>query len=262
MMLFRMSTLSQSRPPILRALSTNAFSALKEAKERQVLKLPPPSEDAPIWGFFEKNSPAEKPDGSFEAVVHGRAYEAEELRMKSFEDLHKLHFVLLVEKTRLQNALERARKASISFPSPERLRLVRRSMARLQTVLTERQRARRGTRLEEEAEAGMPEDTDGLTLTERFEKDKLESRTVLLPKRRKEVEDMNEQELLWYKTRLRNTGGTLGGKTVRRSPGGASGGQKTKRQYARAKQFEREVFEFIQNVKNEKKAAAKKAAAN
>eukprot|EP01129_Flabellula_baltica_P005781 TRINITY_DN2117_c0_g1_i2.p1 TRINITY_DN2117_c0_g1~~TRINITY_DN2117_c0_g1_i2.p1 ORF type:complete len:122 (-),score=29.14 TRINITY_DN2117_c0_g1_i2:16-381(-) len=73
----------------------------------------------------------------------GRAWSASELRLKSFSDLHKLWFVLLKEKNMLLTQREAFRKSGEreSYPSPYRLRKVRKSMARIQVVLGERKKA-------------------------------------------------------------------------------------------------------------------------
>jgi large subunit ribosomal protein L47 len=81
----------------------------------------------------------------------GRAWRASELRLKSFDDLHKLWFVLLKERNMLVTqrklpAEDEKGKLPFKNTAKSRLRKVRDSMARLLTVLTER-------RLAEEREA-------------------------------------------------------------------------------------------------------------
>ena len=61
----------------------------------------------------------------------GRAWETSELRLKSFEDLQGLWYVLLKEKYA-------ARGSRVRMRAPHRIKMVRRSMAKIKTVLTER----------------------------------------------------------------------------------------------------------------------------
>ena len=68
----------------------------------------------------------------------GRAWRASELRLKGYDDLHGLWFVLLKERNMLETERIRARKRSEHMENPARLRKVRQSMSRLKTVLRER----------------------------------------------------------------------------------------------------------------------------
>jgi large subunit ribosomal protein L47 len=71
----------------------------------------------------------------------GRAWKADELRLKSFEDLHTLWYVLLKERNMLLSERERARMRKLQrMPQVDRLVKVRLSMARIQAVLEERKR--------------------------------------------------------------------------------------------------------------------------
>ena len=79
----------------------------------------------------------------------GRSWKASELRLKSFEDLHKLWFVLVKERNMLETERDVAKRRGVQMNNPARLRKVRVSMARLKTVLNERSReykARSATR--------------------------------------------------------------------------------------------------------------------
>mmetsp|Transcript_541 Transcript_541/g.629 ORF Transcript_541/g.629 Transcript_541/m.629 type:complete len:208 (-) Transcript_541:340-963(-) len=89
-----------------------------------------------IEDFFETS-----PDYKFgEKPLYGHAWTAEMLRTKSFEDIHKLWYVLLKEQNKL--ASEKYQLKVQGTPEPpcqgERLSMVKKSMIRVKTVLTER----------------------------------------------------------------------------------------------------------------------------
>ncbi|CAI9283878.1 unnamed protein product [Lactuca saligna] len=88
----------------------------------------------PLEEFFEidRNPEEDKP------VVYGRSWKATELRLKSWEDLHKLWYVLLKEKNMLMTQRQMLHAQNLRFPNPERLPKVRKSMCRIKHVLTER----------------------------------------------------------------------------------------------------------------------------
>ncbi|KAF8927417.1 54S ribosomal protein L4 mitochondrial [Dissophora ornata] len=71
----------------------------------------------------------------------GRAWRASELRIKSFDDLHKLWYVLLKERNLLAAQKEEARRFHISkqyFSNKGRQIKCQKSMARIKFVLNER----------------------------------------------------------------------------------------------------------------------------
>lgn len=70
----------------------------------------------------------------------GRAWSAAELRLKSFEDLQKLWFVLLKEKNMLATYKNLCRQNNIVMMNPERSGKVRDSMAAIKQVVGERSR--------------------------------------------------------------------------------------------------------------------------
>mmetsp|Transcript_1049 Transcript_1049/g.1308 ORF Transcript_1049/g.1308 Transcript_1049/m.1308 type:complete len:143 (+) Transcript_1049:59-487(+) len=78
-----------------------------------------------------------------ENPVAGRGWEASELRRKSFDDLHKLWFVLYKERNVLLTETQRARRNNLRIKFPQRKHHVRKSMARIKRVLSERRAAYR-----------------------------------------------------------------------------------------------------------------------
>ncbi|XP_065872344.1 uncharacterized protein [Euphorbia lathyris] len=88
----------------------------------------------PLEEFFELDRipDEEKP------VIYGRSWKASELRLKSWDDLQKLWFVLLKEKNMLMTQRQMLNAQNLRFPNPERLPKVRKSMCRIKHVLTER----------------------------------------------------------------------------------------------------------------------------
>ncbi len=69
------------------------------------------------------------------------AWSADELRIKSNVDLHKLWFVLLKERNMLLTMEHECNDKVELFPSPERIDKVNISMANIETVVRERNRA-------------------------------------------------------------------------------------------------------------------------
>jgi len=177
--------------------------------------------NAPIRKFFEETRLPPRPNGMPQSIPVGRPWFARELRLKSFEDLHKLHFVLLVERNKLLNEKFRHRKHNQVFPSPERLKNVRTSMARLQTVLTER--------AHESMDLKM---TEGLDFSD-------------------EKPELTEAQEKWFRARnhLRKP------REHRPSSPRASGGQKTKRKMQMALEFEADTLDYIAKLEKSRKDA-------
>ncbi|KAJ8536400.1 hypothetical protein K7X08_034801 [Anisodus acutangulus] len=103
------------------AAAAASFSATREALN-------------PLEQFFEVDRTPEddKP------VVYGRGWKASELRLKSWDDLQKLWYVLLKEKNMLMTQRQMLNAQNLRFPNPERISKVRKSMCRIKHVLTER----------------------------------------------------------------------------------------------------------------------------
>lgn len=73
--------------------------------------------------------------------VNYRACSADELRIKSNVDLHKLWFILLKERNMLLTMEHECNDKTELFPSPERIDKVKLSMENIETVVRERNRA-------------------------------------------------------------------------------------------------------------------------
>ncbi|KAI9319773.1 mitochondrial 39-S ribosomal protein L47 (MRP-L47)-domain-containing protein [Dichotomocladium elegans] len=90
-----------------------------------------------LYQFFEGGEALPK------QIWTGRAWKASELRSKSFDDLHKLWYVLLKERNLLATQREEARRLGINkqvWTNAGRLKKCQKSMARIKFVLNERQR--------------------------------------------------------------------------------------------------------------------------
>ncbi|KAI9495105.1 mitochondrial 39-S ribosomal protein L47 (MRP-L47)-domain-containing protein [Zychaea mexicana] len=86
--------------------------------------------------FFENGEALPK------QIWTGRAWKASELRLKSFDDLHKLWYVLLKERNVLATQREEAKRMGINkqiWTNAGRLKKCQKSMARIKFVLNERQ---------------------------------------------------------------------------------------------------------------------------
>mmetsp|Transcript_58359 Transcript_58359/g.79556 ORF Transcript_58359/g.79556 Transcript_58359/m.79556 type:complete len:127 (-) Transcript_58359:385-765(-) len=82
----------------------------------------------------------------------GRSWDASDLRRKSFEDLHKLWFVLYKERNALLSELTRVKRVK-NKPRIEtemlKMHKVRKSMGGIKTVLAERRKAYKDARLDD-----------------------------------------------------------------------------------------------------------------
>ncbi|XP_031485051.1 uncharacterized protein LOC116254100 [Nymphaea colorata] len=88
----------------------------------------------PLEEFFE----ADRSKEDDKPVVYGRSWKAAELRLKSWDDLQKLWYVLMKEKNMLMTQRQMLHSQNLRFPNPERIPKVRKSMCRIKHVLTER----------------------------------------------------------------------------------------------------------------------------
>ena len=77
----------------------------------------------------------------------GRSWTVQELRRKSFDDLHKLWLVLYKERNMVQTELVLCRRNQVTLPQPNRLRKIQKSMGAIRHVLGERKRERIASKL-------------------------------------------------------------------------------------------------------------------
>ncbi|KAJ3047900.1 39S ribosomal protein L47, mitochondrial [Rhizophlyctis rosea] len=68
----------------------------------------------------------------------GRAWKSDELRIKSFDDLHKLWWVCLKEVNKLKSQQKEAGRYKVLFPHDQRLQQTRQTMSKIKLVLWER----------------------------------------------------------------------------------------------------------------------------
>jgi large subunit ribosomal protein L47 len=85
----------------------------------------------------------------------GRSWSAKELRRKSYQDLHKLWYVLYKEKNMLLTEQQLSRRRQVTFPQPERLYKVQKSMGAIKQVLGERKREKVAVHLASQMEKAM-----------------------------------------------------------------------------------------------------------
>jgi large subunit ribosomal protein L47 len=85
----------------------------------------------------------------------GRSWSATELRRKSYEDLHKLWYVLYREKNMLLTEQQLSRRRTLVFPQPARMKKVQKSMGAIKQVLGERKRKKIAAHLSSKMEEAM-----------------------------------------------------------------------------------------------------------
>eukprot|EP00238_Polyblepharides_amylifera_P000579 CAMPEP_0196571096 /NCGR_PEP_ID=MMETSP1081-20130531/1260_1 /TAXON_ID=36882 /ORGANISM="Pyramimonas amylifera, Strain CCMP720" /LENGTH=144 /DNA_ID=CAMNT_0041887871 /DNA_START=248 /DNA_END=682 /DNA_ORIENTATION=- len=77
-------------------------------------------------------------------VVVGLEWDAKNLRNKSFDDLHRLWYILLKEQNALLTESYHLKVVKKTLDAPHRVKMVKKSMARIKLVLTERAIAEAG----------------------------------------------------------------------------------------------------------------------
>ncbi|KAI8092181.1 mitochondrial 39-S ribosomal protein L47 (MRP-L47)-domain-containing protein [Gilbertella persicaria] len=113
-------------------LNVRSFSTSRAALSTEAT----PAKPTGLYQFFENNEALPKQNWT------GRAWKAQELRQKSFEDLHKLWYVLLKERNVLATQREEAKRLKLPkqiWTNQGRLQKCKKSMARIKFVLNERQ---------------------------------------------------------------------------------------------------------------------------
>ncbi|CAN6166405.1 unnamed protein product [Urochloa humidicola] len=120
-----------------RALGRRLFSSAAAATESAAAASTSAVRKAqnPLEEFFEveRSTEEDKPPPHY-----GRSWKACELRLKSWDDLQKLWYVLLKEKNMLMTQRQMLHAENLRFPNPERVSKVKKSMCRIKHVLTER----------------------------------------------------------------------------------------------------------------------------
>jgi large subunit ribosomal protein L47 len=85
----------------------------------------------------------------------GRSWSAKELRRKSYQDLHKLWYILYKERNMLLTEQQLSRRRQLTFPQPERFYKVQKSMGAIRQVLGERKREKVAAHLASQMEKSM-----------------------------------------------------------------------------------------------------------
>jgi Mitochondrial 39-S ribosomal protein L47 (MRP-L47) len=138
-------SLCSSAPSVATSATTRAAKVRVSTSDPSVKSL---AANAGIRGFLDSG-------GGAGATKTGRSWRTAELRLKSYEDLHRLWFVLVRERNVLLTEKEWCRSHGRHWlRGPSNLVKVKRSMARLKGVVGERTRAYKTKRgLEMQAEA-------------------------------------------------------------------------------------------------------------
>ncbi|KAK0718218.1 mitochondrial 39-S ribosomal protein L47 (MRP-L47)-domain-containing protein, partial [Lasiosphaeria miniovina] len=113
---------------------------LPKPVERSQLPHIETDENHGLWDFFyDRQTVAQAPE---EDAKHGRGWSVEELRHKSWDDLHRLWWVCVKERNRIATATWERNKSKLGFGDAEsktRDSQVRLTMRGIRHVLTERQ---------------------------------------------------------------------------------------------------------------------------
>ncbi|KAJ1254749.1 hypothetical protein BS78_K328400 [Paspalum vaginatum] len=117
-----------------RVLGRWLFSSAAAASTPAVRKAQNPLEE-----FFEVERSTEEYKPPPHYGIHSQGHwKACELRLKSWDDLQKLWYVLLKEKNMLMSQRQMIHAENLRFPNPERISKVKKSMCCIKHVLTER----------------------------------------------------------------------------------------------------------------------------
>lgn len=81
---------------------------------KQTIKV---DDDHGLWGFFPK--PGKAIHTPSEAEAHGRGWTVEELRKKSWEDLHALWWVCCRERNMIATGIAELKRAKLGFGEKE-----------------------------------------------------------------------------------------------------------------------------------------------
>jgi hypothetical protein len=92
---------------------------------------------SPLLKFFEQGKALPKWDRESKPV-YGRSWKASELRGKSFEDLHKLWYIILRERNVLSTQKAEAKRQGVVWMGEHRDVKCRQSMSRIRHVLINR----------------------------------------------------------------------------------------------------------------------------
>jgi len=132
--------------------TSNLSSILPHTKAARI----PVREDHGLYGFFRRKKEEDLVgDAKYEVfdlpksseAITGRAWRASELRLKSFEDLHTLWYIVLRERNLLATQSEELRRLGVQSGlrnSPEKMHSCRKTMARIKVVINERRLAYEG----------------------------------------------------------------------------------------------------------------------
>ncbi|CAO3612112.1 unnamed protein product [Mucor hiemalis] len=118
-------------------VTSRTFSTSRIALAESAPTTTTPVKPTGLYQFFENNEALPK------QIWTGRAWKAQELRLKSFDNLHKLWYVLLKERNLLATQREEARQLKLPnqlWTNQGRLKKCQKSMAKIKCVLNERQR--------------------------------------------------------------------------------------------------------------------------
>ncbi|GAA93941.1 uncharacterized protein L969DRAFT_42989 [Mixia osmundae IAM 14324] len=114
------------------------------AVDRETVEASAEHADHPLWKFFRDRQPIED-DIMGENGEGSRAWTANELRGKTFDELHELWYVLCIERNLLDTQYIEVRRHGSSQVAmttlPHKRRQVKLSLSRVKIVLAERRRA-------------------------------------------------------------------------------------------------------------------------